>query len=406
MDGIINDIYKCVRNKIDLSRELSDEEIIDIIDSVIIEKSRTIIISTSDKVKIAKQLFNSLRKLDILQPLIEDDTITEIMVNGTEKIFVEKEGHIIQIDVQFQSLEKLEDIIQRIVSKINRVVNESSPICDARLEDGSRVSIILPPIALNGPILTIRKFSDKVISMENLIQWNSITKEVALFLKNAVTAKYNIFIAGGTGSGKTTFLNILSNYISKDERIITIEDSAELRLSNVKNLVSLETRNANVEGKGKIDIRDLIKSSLRMRPDRIIVGEVRGYEAIDMLQAMNTGHDGSLSTGHANSTKDMLSRLETMILSGDNMPIEAIRQQIASSIDLIIFIGRMRDKTRKVLEVVELAGCENNHIILNPLYTFKESNESQKDIVIGSLVATNNPLINQKKFIAAGIKFK
>ncbi|MBC7960144.1 MAG: CpaF family protein, partial [Vallitaleaceae bacterium] len=318
---MLKEIRDKVRQQLDLSRELADEEIIEIIDLAILEKSREVYIGVKEKAFIANQLFNGLRRLDILQPLLLDEEITEIMVNGMDPIFIEKQGQIYQTEVRFESIEKLEDVIQNIVAKINRVVNEATPICDARLADGSRVNVVLPPIALNGPILTIRKFSKNMLSMEQLIKWGAISAEAANFLQKIIQSKYNLFISGSTGSGKTTLLNILSNYIPQNERIITIEDSAELQILQVDNVVSLETRNANLEGKGQICIKDLIKTSLRMRPDRIIVGEVRGREALDMLQAMNTGHDGSLSTGHANSTKDMLGRLETMILSGENIPL-------------------------------------------------------------------------------------
>ncbi len=387
-ERVQSDIRQRVRAALDLSRELEDEEIIEIIDEVILQKSRELYMETCDKVTMANQLFNALRRLDILQPLLLDETITEIMVNGMDCIFIEKEGHVIKTNLRFDSIEKLEDVIQSIVSKINRVVNESSPICDARLMDGSRVNVVLPPIALNGPILTIRKFSKQMLTIDELIAWGAITSEAAEFLKKVIKGRYNLFISGSTGSGKTTLLNILSNFIPDDERIITIEDSAELKLCQVNNVVSLETRNANLEGKGQIGIKELIRTSLRMRPDRIIVGEVRGVEALDMLQAMNTGHDGSLSTGHANSSKDMLSRLETMILSGENIPIEAIRQQIASSIDIMVHLGRLRDKSRKVLEISEVIGYEHGKIVLQPLFEFVEADHEIQGAVIGQLRAT------------------
>lgn len=404
MDEIIaKEIKQQIRNHLDLSRELNDEEIEDIIDKAILLKSREVHIHSKDKVILARQIFDSLRRLDVIQPFILDEDVTEIMVNGKDSIFIEKGGEILKTNVQFESMEKLEDVIQNIVSKINRVVNESSPICDARLEDGSRINVVLHPIALNGPIITIRKFSKKIITMEQLIRWGAITQEASTFLQKIIKAKYNIFISGGTGSGKTTLLNILSNFIPKGERIITIEDLAELQIHNVENIVSLETRNPNLEGKGKISISDLIKTSLRMRPDRIIVGEVRGAEALDMLQAMNTGHDGSLSTGHANSIQDMLSRLETMILSQENFPLEAIRKQIASSIDIMIHLGRLRDKSRRIIEISEVLAIEENKIILNPLFIFKEDICNKDDIwgkegiVRGSLKPTKNKLINTQK---------
>jgi pilus assembly protein CpaF len=401
-EKVLTEIKTIVRNKLDLSREVSDSEIIEIIDEAVIKKSREVLMSANVKVDIANHLFNSLRRLDVLQPLIEDQEITEIMINGKDNIFIEKEGKISKVNITFNTKEKLEDVIQSIVSKINRSVNEAEPICDARLDDGSRVNIVLPPIALNGPILTIRKFSNDIMTMNRLIGLNAISKDAAVLMEKCIKAKYNVFICGGTGSGKTTFLNILSNYIQKDERIITIEDSAELQITNVDNVVSLETRNPNAEGKGKIEIKDLIKASLRMRPDRIVVSEVRGVEAIDMLQAMNTGHDGSLSTGHGNSTRDMLRRLEIMILSGNNMPIEAIRAQIASSLDIIVHLGRMRDKSRKVIEIVEVVGYESGEIILNPLFEFVETDESTKEKVHGNLEARNN-LMNQEKLRCAGL---
>jgi len=403
-ETLYEEIKQMVKNQLDFSQELTDDEIIEIIDKNILLKSREKYISYQDKTYIANQLFNSLRRLDILQPLIEDPEITEIMVNGIDNIFVEKKGEIKQVDLKFSSREKLEDIIQNVVSSVNRVVNEGTPICDARLLDGSRVNVVMPPIALNGPILTIRKFSQSYITMDHLIELDAITNEAANFLEKAVRAKYNIFICGGTGSGKTTLLNILSNFIPKDERIITIEDSAELQIKNISNLVSLETRNSNLKTTEQISIRDLIKSALRMRPDRIIVGEVRGAETIDMLQAMNTGHDGSISTGHANSTKDMISRLETMVLTGANIPIEAIRQQIASSIDLIIHLGRMRDKSRKILEIVEVLGIKNGYVEFNPLFEFKEDPNSKNTKVEGKLYRTEYSMINTQKFIHAGIK--
>ena len=325
-------------------------------------------------------MFNAFRKLDLLEEFLEDDEITEVMINGTQNIFYEKKGRIFQSDKRFLSKEKLEDVIQQIVAGANRLVNEASPIVDARLADGSRVNVVLAPIALNGPIVTIRKFPTESITMKQLIAWNSISEEVAEFLALLVESGYNIFISGGTGSGKTTFLNALSQYIPKDERIITIEDNAELRILDVPNLVSLEARNANVEGTGEVTIRQLIKSALRMRPDRIIVGEVRSAEAIDMLQALNTGHDGSLSTGHANSPEDMLSRLETMVLMGMELPLTAIRRQIASGIDVIVHLGRLRDKSRKLLEVSEVMDYREGEIHLQTVYRYEETGEENGKI--------------------------
>ena len=347
-----------------------------------------------------RDLFNAFRKLDILQELLEDESITEIMINGLENIFVEKKGEIYQYEKRFVSRKKLEDIAQQIASGCNRTVNEAEPIVDARLPDGSRVNLVLLPVALNGPIITIRKFPKAGITMKHLIAWGSISREAAEFLEMLVKAKYNMFISGGTGSGKTTFLNALSQFIPEDERIITIEDNAELRLQSLPNLVRLEARNANMEGEGRIDIRELIRTALRMRPDRVIVGEVRSAETIDMLQAMNTGHDGSLSTGHGNSPKDMIGRLETMVLMGMEIPIEAVQRQIASGIDIIIHLGRMRDKTRKVLEIIEITGYEKGEIQMNALYEFQEKGSSYGK-VRGSLVKKEE-LQKKEKLLAAG----
>lgn len=393
-----------VRERLDFNKELRDEDIRDIITEAVFDYSSQRYIAPEEKNSIVEIVFNSLRRLDVLQPLLEDSQITEIMVNGPGDIFIEIQGKVEKIDASFESRQRLEDVIQSIVSKINRTVNEASPIVDARLADGSRVSVVLPPIALNGPILTIRKFSSHIISMDKLIQWGTISQEAADFLDMLVKAKYNIFICGGTGSGKTTMLNILSQYIPREERIITIEDSAELQIHNIQNIVSLETRNANTEGKGEISIRDLIKASLRMRPERIIVGEVRGAEALDMLQAMNTGHDGSLSTGHGNSNSDMLNRLETMVLSGAALPLEAIRQQIASAIDIMIHLSRIRDKSRRVMEISEVVGYGKGRILLNPLYAFEESEEQAGSFVKGSLTATGNKLQNMQKLLLSGYK--
>ena len=352
-----------------------------------------------------EQVYSSIRGFGLLDAIISDDTITEVMINGPENVFIEQNGRVTKLDRQFESQRKLEDIIQRIVGLAGREVNQANPICDTRLPDGSRVNVVLPPIALCGPTVTIRKFSKDPMTIEKLIRYGSITQEIADKLELLVKAKYNIFICGGTGSGKTTFLNALSNYIPKDERVITIEDSAELQIEGVENLVRMETRNANASGAGEITIRDLIKSSLRMRPERIVVGEVRGGEALDMLQAMNTGHDGSLSTGHANSTQDMLSRLETMVLQGANgLPLEAIRQQIASALDIIIHLSRLRDKSRKTMEICEVLGYEDGKIVLNPLYVFEEDEKSTLEKVSGSLKRTENEMKNVFKLQLAGIK--
>lgn len=361
-------------------------------------------ISVNDRLYVTNYVFNIMRKLGPLQAILDDHTITEVMINGPDTIFIEKNGRLEKAAVQFESARQLEDIIQRIVAKVNRTVDMANPICDARLEDGSRVNVVLPPIALNGPIVTIRKFPDKVIQIDDLIRWNSLTQDAANFLKAAVEAKYNIFVSGGTGSGKTTFLNALSNFIPADERIITIEDSAELQIKTIPNLVRLETRNANSEGKGAVTIRDLIRSSLRMRPERIVVGEVRGAEALDMLQAMNTGHDGSLSTGHANSPLDMLSRLETMVLTGSSFPIEAIRQQIGSAIDIIIHLGRLSDKSRRTLDIVELLGYQDGQYQMNPLFSFEREKELRNGKIVGGLVRTKNAMQNMHKFEMSGIQ--
>lgn len=404
--NLVSEIKAVISEKIDLKRNLSDEEIHEIVEKSVFEKSREFILSSCEKKEIISAIFNSLRRLDIIQPVLEDPCITEIMINGPDNIFIEKNGKSERLNLHFESSQKLEDIIQIMVTAVNRTVNESTPIVDARLKDGSRINVVLPPIALNGPIVTIRKFPHKPVNMEKLVELESLTAEAADALRKLVIAKYNIFVSGGTGSGKTTFLNALSNYIPRDERIITIEDSAELQIKYIPNLVRLETRNANLEGRGEITIRDLIKTSLRMRPNRIIVGEVRGPEAIDMLSAMNTGHDGSLSTGHANSTMDMLSRLETMILSSSTVPLEAVRKQISSAIDIIIFLSRLRDGSRRTLEISEVLGLENGQQRLNPLFSFEEvrqNNTGLTDKVKGCLIRSTNPLVNTQKLINAGL---
>ena len=364
-------------------------------------------VSIEDKAFLIDQIFSSIRGFGLLDTIINDDTVTQVMINGPEEIFIEKSGKLIELKERFESEEKLQDVIQRIVALAGREVNQANPIVDTRLPDGSRVNVVLPPISLKGPIVTIRKFSKEPMTVEKLIQYGSITPEIAEILKLLVRAKYNIFICGGTGSGKTTFLNAISNFIPSDERVITIEDSAELQIANVDNLVSLETRNANTAGVGAISIRDLIKSALRMRPDRIVVGEVRGAEALDMLQAMNTGHDGSLSTGHANSTRDMLSRLETMVLTGaEGLPLDAVRQQIASAVDIIVHLSRLRDRSRKTMEITEVAGYEKGAIQLNTLYRFEEDEASTIDKVSGALKRTDRPLLNDFKLKLMGYKGK
>jgi pilus assembly protein CpaF len=386
---------------------LSDEELLEEIEKIVLRKTEDIYMSIDLKIKLTDMVFSSIRGLGILDSILSDDSITEVMINGPDNIFIEKNGRLIELDQKFESQRRLYDIIQRIVGSAGREVNEANPIVDTRLKDGSRVNVVLNPVALNGPIVTIRKFSKVPMSIDKLIQYGSITADIAEKLELLVRAKYNIFISGGTGSGKTTFLNALSNYIPKDERVITIEDSAELQIKGLKNLVTLETRNANTAGSGQITIRDLIKTSLRMRPERIIVGEVRGPEALDMLQAMNTGHDGSLSTGHANSTRDMLSRLETMVLSGAaGLPLEAVRQQIASAIDIIIHLARLRDKSRKTMEITEVVGYENGKILLNPLYVFEEDEKTTFEKVSGSLVRTKNSLVKGDKLRLSGIYTK
>lgn len=403
-EEFVDDIKRFVSENVSLSK-ISDEELAERIDQIVTDRLKDIYCPIETKVSISQQVYSSIRGFGLLDSIISDDSITEVMINGPEKIFIEKKGRLTRLDKKFESQRKLEDVIQRIVGLAGREVNQANPICDTRLPDGSRVNVVLPPIALCGPTITIRKFSKEPMTINKLIEYGSITQEIADKLELLVKAKYNIFISGGTGSGKTTFLNALSNFIPKDERIITIEDSAELQIAGIDNLVGLETRNANASGAGQITIRDLIKSSLRMRPERIIVGECRGGEALDMLQAMNTGHDGSLSTGHANSTEDMLSRLETMVLQGaDGLPIEAIKQQIASAVDIIIHLSRLRDKSRKTMAITEVVGIKNGEIELNPLYEFKEDENSTMDKVSGRLVRTGNPLKNDYKLKLSGIK--
>lgn len=402
---LIEEIRTYVSNALPLSK-MEDDELEEKVEEIVAQKVSSIYCPIQQKVSIVQQVYSSIRGFGLLDTIINDDTITEVMINGPDNIFIEQSGRLFKLDKHFESQRRLEDVIQRIVGLAGREVNQANPICDTRLPDGSRVNVVLPPIALCGPTLTIRKFSKDPMTVEKLIRYGSITQEIADKLELLVKAKYNIFICGGTGSGKTTFLNAMSNYIPKDERVITIEDSAELQIVGVENLVRLETRNANVSGVGQITIRDLIKSSLRMRPERIVVGEVRGGEALDMLQAMNTGHDGSLSTGHANSTQDMLSRLETMVLQGaDGLPLEAIRQQIASAIDIIVHLSRLRDKSRKTMEITEVVGYKDGQIILNPLYKFEEDPEkSTIDKVVGQLKRTNNPLVKDFKLKLSGIR--
>ena len=400
----ISEIKRYVTENLPLSK-MEDDELEEKIESIVAERIGGMYCSIDQRVSIVQQVYSSIRGFGLLDSIISDDSITEVMINGPENVFIEQNGRLFKLDKQFESQRRLEDVIQRIVGLAGREVNQANPICDTRLPDGSRVNVVLPPIALCGPTLTIRKFSKTPMTIEKLIEYGSITQEIADKLELLVRAKYNIFISGGTGSGKTTFLNALSNFIPKDERVITIEDSAELQIKGIDNLVSLETRNANASGAGQITIRDLIKSSLRMRPERIIVGECRGGEALDMLQAMNTGHDGSLSTGHANSTEDMLSRLETMVLQGAaGLPLEAIRQQIASAVDIIIHLSRLRDKSRKTMEITEVVEYKDGKVVLNPLYVFEEDENSTLDKVSGSLKRTSNKMINDFKLRLSGIK--
>lgn len=388
-------------------REIKDEEIYQSIDELILESGVQFYIRLSERNILRKELFNSVRRLDILQELIDDDSVTEIMVNGTDGIFIERAGRLQLWDKCFYSKERLEDIAQQIVGRCNRIVNESVPIVDARLENGARVNIVMPPVALNGPVITIRRFPDHPIEMKQLIQWGSVSEEAVDFLKFLVQARYNIFISGGTGSGKTTFLNALSDFIPKDERIITIEDNAELQIQGVKNLVRMEARNANTEGDKAVTIRDLIHSSLRMRPDRLVIGEVRGSEAVDLLQAMNTGADGSLSTGHANSPEDMLLRLETLVLMGMEIPLSAVRRQIATGIDIIVHLGRIRDKTRKVLQILEVLGydSERDEIRTQTLYEFEEEGETQCGQIKGKLIRKHD-LQSMLKLQRAGLEIR
>lgn len=404
MTKVIMEIQEVILQKLDINSSISDQTILSLIEESVLRFAHTVYLSMDEKKEVIQRTFYAIRKLDVLQEILEDQEITEIMVNGPNQIFIEKQGRLEPYPKKFLSKEKLEDVIQQIVGKVNRTVNESSPIVDVRLQDGSRVNVVLPPVAINGPIVTIRKFPADPITMEYLVSIQSITMQAAEFLKKLVQAKYNIFISGGTGSGKTTFLNALSAYIPKEERIITIEDSAELQIQNIPNLVRLEVRNANLEGKNEVTIRDLIRSALRMRPDRIILGEVRDAAAYDLLSVMNTGHDGSLSTGHANSPNDMLKRLEALVLTAVDIPLLAVRSQIASAIDIVVQLGRLRDRSRKVLEIDEMIGMDGTEIIMKPLYCFKEQGEDEKGNVIGQLAATSNALYHTQKLKAAGME--
>lgn len=400
---MIAEIKERVLLRLDLSREVSDEEVRTLIEEEVREYAAVHYLSLQERVKEEQEIFYTLRKLDVLQELLDDTEITEIMVNGPEHIFYEKRGELVEWEKKFATRERLEDVIQQIVGTNNRMVNEAAPIVDTRLRDGSRVNIVLSPISIDGAAVSIRKFPERPFQMEDLMEKGSLTEEAATFLKHMVEAKYNIFVSGGTGSGKTTFLNVLSAYIPKTERILTIEDSAELQIQGNANLVRLETRNANLEGVEPITIRDLIKTALRMRPDRIVVGECRGAEALDVLQAMNTGHDGSLSTGHANSCKDMIARLETMVLMGMDLPLPAIRSQIASGIDLLVHLGRLRDRSRKVLMIAEVLGMKEGEVQLHPLFEFVEdSSRSSQEKVVGELRRTGE-LVYCEKCHMAGI---
>lgn len=392
-----------VRSGLDVTFTIDDDELMQRIEQKVLDQQRYPNLTAGEKRRLVRQVFDSFRGLDILQPLVDDKSVTEIMINSHTDIFIERNGQVMRNATVFESRDRLEDIIQTIVSGVNRVVNESSPIVDARLKDGSRVNIVLPPVALKGPTMTIRKFPEQPMTMNDLVRMGAIAPVASNLLQTLVQSKFNIFISGGTGSGKTTFLNALSQYIPEDERVITIEDSAELQIKTIPNLVSMETRNSNTEGKGEISIRDLIRSSLRMRPNRIVVGEVRGSEALDMLQAMNTGHDGSLSTGHANSAVDMISRLETMVLSGADLPMQVVRKQISSAIDIFVHLARLRDRSRRIVEISEVRGMVDGEVVLNPLFVFEESGEKEGRI-IGDLVPTGNLLIHTDKLRAAGIE--
>lgn len=427
---IKNEMKQRILAELDMSQEIDDMEVRRLVDQCIMEYKGTTELPLPARIKLRKELFNTVRRMDVLSEFLEDESVTEIMINGYDNIFIERSGRVYKVDQTFENEERLASIIQQIVAGCNRIVNEAVPIADARLADGSRVNVVLPPISLNGPTMTIRKFPKEKMTMERLIEVGALSKDAAEFLKRLVKARYNIFVSGGTGAGKTTFLNALSDYIPQQERVITIEDSAELQLKNVVNLVRLESRNSNVEGTNAVTIRELIKSSLRMRPDRVIVGEVRDAAAIDMLAAMNTGHDGSLSTGHANSSGDMITRLESMVLMGMELPLEAVRRQIASAVDVIIHLGRLRDGSRKVLEIAEVTGMREGLVELHTIYEFEEmvAGEEQEvtDMVYaaaGTLSEQNvtdgfqlqkvtgrlrarAELLHQEKFLRAGIAYK
>ncbi|MEL7654624.1 MAG: CpaF family protein [Bacillota bacterium] len=403
----VKEITDGVRAVINSRQEqLSDEDVLSLIEDYVLRDHRADHYSFRTKGEVISGIFNATRKdLDLLQPYADDKEVSEIMVNGIDNIFIEKKGKIKKLDIRFETKEDLEEIIRRIAAKVHREINELNPIVDARLEDGSRVNAVYKNVALNGPILTIRRFPENRITMEELQKTGTITKEAADFLETMVRAGYNIFISGGTSSGKTTFLNVLSEYIPKDERVIVIEDSAELQITGIDNIVRLECKNANVQGKGEVSVRQLIKASLRMRPDRIIVGEVRGEEVLDMIQAMNTGHDGSLSTGHGNSPEGMLSRIEAMFLQAADYPVDAIRNQIAEALDIIVHLGRLPDKSRKVLEISEIEAYRNGNIIINPIFKYKiNSDNSNRDAQhTGELIPTGNKLKNVQKLEMNGV---
>ncbi len=427
---IKNEMKQRILAELDMSQEIDDMEVRRLVDQCIMEYKGTTELPLPARIKLRKELFNTVRRMDVLSEFLEDESVTEIMINGYDNIFIERSGRVYKVDQTFENEERLASIIQQIVAGCNRIVNEAVPIVDARLAGGSRGNVVLPPISLNGPTMTIRKFPKEKMTMERLIEVGALSEDAAEFLKRLVKARYNIFVSGGTGAGKTTFLNALSDYIPQQERVITIEDSAELQLKNVVNLVRLESRNSNVEGTNAVTIRELIKSSLRMRPDRVIVGEVRDAAAIDMLAAMNTGHDGSLSTGHANSSGDMITRLESMVLMGMELPLEAVRRQIASAVDVIIHLGRLRDGSRKVLEIAEVTGMREGLVELHTIYEFEEmvAGEEQEvtDMVYaaaGTLSEQNvtdgfqlqkvtgrlrarAELLHQEKFLRAGIAYK
>ena len=404
----MSELKKRLREEItasfDYSGEITEAELFEKIDGAILKEAKTNFLTLEKKEKLRKELYASIRGLDILEELLEQEDITEIMINGPDAVFVETEGRLRRSEKTFESKEKLEDIIQQIAAGANRVVNEANPILDARLKEGSRVNVILSPVALDGPVVTVRKFAKDPFTMKRLVENGALTEEAAEFLGELVRARYNLFISGGTGSGKTTFLNALTGFIPREERLITIEDAAELKITGIENLVRLEVRNGMGEGCREISIRDLIRTALRARPDRIIVGEVRGAETIDMLQAMNTGHDGSLSTGHGNSTADMLDRLETMVLLGADIPLMAVRKQIASAIDVMVHLGRLRDGRRCVLEITEVLGCRDGEIEINPLFVYTEETEDITGRVVGSLKRTGSTFVQQKKLLRAGVK--